>query len=306
MLGVSQLQLNSPFGYDANFASSFTSLTSSCSKTGYSFTRPPPYVSATSTSAAASTTSTASATPTDTLDAACVRLYTIQANDTCNSIAVAQSVSTYAVYGPSGLRDCDQLPTGGKLCLLGQCTTYKVTLNDTCDSIIAAAGITVSPAMFVAWNPNINTLCTNLAYLIDSYICLSRPDGIPTPNMTLPGAGSLANATAWPSVAPTSEAQLPKALGTLTNCTAYQNHKDATILDSFYQPQFATTTNMANRCFYVAAKHEITVDQLLAWNPSLSSEPSNCTLAAGFSYCVRNGNSSEFSHLSRLKKEHVT
>lgn len=145
MLGISQMQLNSPFGYDEAFTSAFTSLTSSCSKPGYAFTSPPPYVSATSTAS-----STPSASPTAELDPGCVTLYTTQAGDTCNSIAAPQNVSTFAVYGSSGLKDCSSLPAGIKLCLLGQCRRYQVQEADTCDGIIAAAGITVSPSMFVA------------------------------------------------------------------------------------------------------------------------------------------------------------
>ncbi|KAJ4286164.1 hypothetical protein N0V88_008108 [Collariella sp. IMI 366227] len=146
LLGVLQLQLNSPFGYDPDFASDFASRTSSCSKTGYAFTSPPPYtVTATGTSS-----SSPSAFPTGMLDPGCVSLYTIQVGDTCNSIAQAQNVSTFAVYGSHGITDCSNLPAGSKLCLLGQCLLHEVRETDTCDSIIAGAGITVSASIFVA------------------------------------------------------------------------------------------------------------------------------------------------------------
>src|SRR6266536_1927940 len=80
-LGVTKMQLDSPFGYNDEFAADFVSLTSSCSKTGYAFTKPPPYTVSTSPT---STTSAATATPT--LDSSCVTLYTIQNGDTCNTI----------------------------------------------------------------------------------------------------------------------------------------------------------------------------------------------------------------------------
>ncbi len=289
MLGVAQMQLNSPFGYERDFASAHVSLTSSCSKTGYAFTSPPPYVSAASTAS-----STSSASPAATLDPGCVTLYTIQAGDTCNSIALSRNVSTFAVYGSSGLEDCSNLPTGSKLCLLGQCVIYQVQQDDTCDSIIAAAGITVSPSMFVAWNPNINAVCSNLMGLVGDYICLSRPDGLLTPNIALPSAAVPATATAWPTFVPTATPQLPLAPGTLTGCASYTNCKDTTEYDNLYQPEFRDYTDVANRCFYVATINDITVGQLLSWNPSLNTDLSNCTLAEGYSYCVGSGNTSKF------------
>lgn len=95
-----------------------------------------------------------------------------QAGDTCNSIAVSQNVSTWAVYDASGIRDCSNLPTGSSLYLQGQCWLYQVKETNTCDSIIAAARIKVSPSTFVAWNPNINPVCTNLFSSVGDYICL--------------------------------------------------------------------------------------------------------------------------------------
>ncbi|KAK3332585.1 hypothetical protein B0T19DRAFT_439410 [Cercophora scortea] len=292
ILGVSQLQLNSPFGYDDDSASIHTSLTSSCSKpVGYGFTLPPPYTPA-ATATTTATGASSSASPTGVLDPGCVSLYTTQANDTCNSIAVSQNVSTFAVYGSSGLWDqCSSLPTGTKLCLLSQCVNYQVQQGDTCDGIIAAAGLTVSPSMFVAWNPNINVVCSNLLGLVGDYICLSRPDGLLTPNITLPSAAVPATATAWPTFVPTPTPQLPLAPGTVTGCTSYRNYKDTTVYDNFYQPKIPLDTDLANNCYFVAAFYDITFDQLQAWNPSLNgTDTSNCTFAAGYSYCVENGN----------------
>ncbi|KAM7209813.1 glycoside family 71 protein [Rhypophila decipiens] len=147
--------------------------------------------------------------------------------------------------------------------------------------------------MFVAWNPNINPLCTNLARLIGNYICLSRPDGLLTPNITLPNAGALATASVWPRVVPTIEAQLPRAPGTLTGCTQYTNYRDAVEMDSFYQPQFREYSAASNQCRYVASKYGVSVVDLMMWNPSLNTpgtDSMNCTLAPGYSYCARLGN----------------
>lgn len=287
MLGVIQQQLNSPFGYDTDFASEFASLTSSCSKTGYAFTSPLPYtVTAPGTATATGTSSSSlSAPPTEVLEPGCVSLYTIQAGDTCNSIALAQNVSTFAVYGSHGITDCSNLPAGSKLCLLGQCVLHQVQETDTCDSIIAGAGITVSPSMFVAWNPNINAVCSNLWTLVGMYICLSRPAGLLTPNITLPDATAPATATAWPTIDLPVETQLHMAPGTLAGCHKYVNYRGVTIQDSFYQPEAVLFTGVDNHCSYVVMQNEILLGDLLSWNPSLTE--ADCILAAGYSYCVR-------------------
>jgi LysM domain len=167
MLGVIQMQLNSPFGYHPEFAADFKSLTSSCGATNYPFTTPTAYTIATGTT----TTSSASVTATP-LPAGCVTLYTIQAGDTCNRIALAKNVSTFAVYGATGISNCTNLPTGSQICLLGQCLQHQVKDGDTCDSIIAANGNYVSPTTFRGWNPNINPLCSNIADYIGDYLCL--------------------------------------------------------------------------------------------------------------------------------------
>lgn len=88
ILGVAQMQLNSPSGYDDTFASDFKSLTSSCSKTIYPFTSPAPYT------AAISTTAIPSPSASSVLNPGCVTLYTIQAGDACDTIATSQNVST--------------------------------------------------------------------------------------------------------------------------------------------------------------------------------------------------------------------
>lgn len=167
LLNAARLQLNSPFGYDAQFAVQFASITASCTKTGYAVTIPPPYAIST---AGSSTTSSPPASPT--LDSSCVTIYTIASGATCNSIAVARNVSSYSVYGPNGIKDCSSLPTGQKLCLLGQCRRYQIKQGDTCTGIIATTGKYIDPEIFVAWNPNINSVCSNLGSLIGQEICL--------------------------------------------------------------------------------------------------------------------------------------
>lgn len=81
--------------------------------------------------------------------------------------------------------------------------------------------------------------------------------------------------------------------------TNYTNYIDTAVYYRIYQPQSPVNLDVVNRCYYVAAAHGITVAQLLAWNPSLNANQSPCTLAAGYSYYVRNGNISGLCSLSR-------
>ncbi|KAK1149291.1 hypothetical protein N8T08_006513 [Aspergillus melleus] len=132
MLGVVQIQLNSPFGYDEEFASRFAYATSRCKASGYPFTSPAAYALPSSTL----TSSTYITTP------ECSDPYQVQPNDTYDSIALAQNVST------DGLQ-----------------------VVDTCESILSAnPGLTAS--QLLAWNPGINSMCGNIRYFEYTYICV--------------------------------------------------------------------------------------------------------------------------------------
>jgi LysM repeat protein len=162
--GVQQ-NLNSPFGYHPDIASSFVTLTAACSKSGYAFTSPPPYALPTSTSSGLPGAST--------LPPRCLAVHTVVAGDTCNSIAVQRNISSYTLYGPTSIRDCNNLKVGLNICIVtGQCRRHTVKAGDTCDSIVRAAGIQVDAEVFWTWNPNIHIECTNLAPLAGQEICL--------------------------------------------------------------------------------------------------------------------------------------
>jgi len=97
----------------------------------------------------------------------CSRTYTIRPGDICDSICAANNVPTYqlAVNNMNTIdSSCSNLQPGGTLCLgtVGEdChTTHVVKLNDTCDVISSAAGI--SNKMLTTNNPQINADCTNI------------------------------------------------------------------------------------------------------------------------------------------------
>jgi len=162
LLGADQTQLNSPFGYDEDFASDFASKTSSCGATGYSYTVPGSYSSMPSSTA----TSTAPL-------ASCTNSYIVQNGDSCYSISTVNNVSTYSIIGPNGLNsNCDNLLAGATICLASSCTLYTVQGTDTCASIISGQGSNITGTQLLAWNPNINSLCGNLYDLKGTFICV--------------------------------------------------------------------------------------------------------------------------------------
>jgi LysM repeat protein len=156
-----QTQLKSPLDYTEEYAEDFASLTSSCGSTQYAVTIPASYALSTRTPDV----------PAPTL--ACTTVYAPKSGDTCNSISEANQVSTYGITNRNGLySDCSNLATKSSLCMPDKCTTYKVGLNDTCDGIIEKSANAISGSQFLAWNPNINALCSNIGDQIDKYICL--------------------------------------------------------------------------------------------------------------------------------------
>lgn len=69
----------------------------------------------------------------------------------------------------------------------------------------------------------------------------------------------------------------PTASGTTSDCFAYENAFDAT--------SRVKDLSAANSCSAWANFANVTVEQLVQWNPSLSA--SNCVFQAGNSYCVQ-------------------
>jgi hypothetical protein len=157
-----KIQLNSPFGYDADFASDFALATSSCNASEYAFTSPTPYA----LNSTATTTSTPTTTP------SCSSPYLVQSGDTCDSIALAHNVSTFSIVTAGSLNpDCSNLQAGSSLCLPSSCQLYRLQYDDTCNSILAA-NTNVTATNLLSWNPNINVLCTNIDYFVSTLICL--------------------------------------------------------------------------------------------------------------------------------------
>jgi hypothetical protein len=72
------------------------------------------------------------------------------------------------------------------------------------------------------------------------------------------------------------------AAGTVGGYIYYMNAFDESLSSVF-------DLSVANSCDVWAAQADVTVEDLLAWNPSLSK--ANCVLQSGKSYCILKGTS---------------
>jgi hypothetical protein len=163
VLGGIETDLNSPFGYDQDYEADFRSSTSSCKKSTYTINTPGSYTLAPTTT----TTTTTVATP------SCRATHVVSATDSCLSVALQHSVSTWSLISLNGLDPrCNYLPTNTSLCIGEECLTYQVNPNDNCDSVIASAKGGLTASQFAAWNPNIDALCLNLHNADINVVCV--------------------------------------------------------------------------------------------------------------------------------------
>ena len=131
-------------------------------------------------------------------------------------------------------------------------------------------------------NPEIDANCTNLelgeAYCVKpvgsltSYANYTITGFLPitvTPVTFSSVNTDIPTTTSYPGFVYTEPAQLPTAPDTLSGCYEYANPSNNTVL-----------------CRDLATDYEISMDQLVEWNPSLSNNVSTCTLSLTYSYCV--------------------
>lgn len=136
MLGVAQIQLNSPFGYDENLAKEFASSTASCSKTQYTITSLPTYTYAISpvTTELADEYVLSLAVPPVTDDdepalspikvtynstSHCALWHTVKEHDRCDTISWQYYISLTDLHflNPQLNDECDNLWLGSAYCV---------------------------------------------------------------------------------------------------------------------------------------------------------------------------------------------
>ena len=135
---------------------------------------------------------------------------------------------------------------------------------------------------FYFLNPQINHNCSNLwsntSYCVQPVGNIQTYSGYPTPTPgTIFPKPTPPPTSAFPPVV--TDALSTTAPGTIEGCQEYENAFSESVASIVGQ-----SLDYLNSCDLWAADSGVSVDDLLAWNPSLSS--ANCTLQPGNSYCV--------------------
>lgn len=251
MLGTEQVALGSPVGYSENFASEFASATSSCQKTGYAYSTPTSF-------ALNGTVPTATSSP---AVPSCTSSYTVASGDTCVSISIAKSVSTFGlVYLNSLDAGCTNFPQAGTaICIPSTCKTYTVKTDDTCLAIIQQQSTDATMVQLQSWNMNLNRQCSNLQDYANTTICISAPLDIAesSPNNTNPVQSTF-----------TTEAPVPTDIVDQTNTYCGKYYKVA----------------KGDECGLISTQNHISLQDFYFLNPEVNT---NCTnLFLGYSYCI--------------------
>jgi LysM repeat protein len=168
------------------------------------------------------------------------------------------------------------------ICLPPTCTTYTVQSGDTCESIANATTTTFQ--QLVAWNPFLDSYCTNL--LAGQNICASPPGGAPTLTTIV---GATVTQTAIYATATVSRPS-SVAPGTTIDCGRYYDVQlvsniSTQLLIIYYVFERALTSHIqGDTCQLIALNSTISLGLFYSINPSLNSDCTNLEL--GVNYCV--------------------
>ncbi|KAL7937883.1 carbohydrate-binding module family 50 protein [Trichoderma chlorosporum] len=318
---IQQAQLDSPLGYDNDSAISYSSLTSSCGVTKYPISSQPPY----SLERATNQTRTGKIA-TATAAYPCKSTYTIQPDDTCQSVSESHKVATFYLMQANNLPGFPGPPsviaTGSASVTapvtpiptnLAPNTTrncgkyYKVVGGDDCASISASQGISLNDLLFL--NPMVNSTCGNL--LSDMYYCVEAVGNIATysgykpagtryprppcfePDATSKcfGVGYMTTPVtfSWPPVGtqPPKTTSFPRVTPLQDLPLAPGTPDSCSKYTQYYK---SSTKRNINECGWKAWFHSLNVTQFISWNPSLSFDRANvsaCVLLPGYRYCIR-------------------
>ncbi|GKU05068.1 unnamed protein product [Fusarium langsethiae] len=186
-------------------------------------------------------------------------VYTVKAGDDCRSISKANSVATSWMLYDNGLQAfCNDFPAAGqKICIVNKCRTYTIKVGDTCQSIAAAAKI--SMVQLYTWNPTLGESCNRLSLSLSHTICLEPHDDADYKPITRTATTKVPEATSAP-------VPLDIAEGTNKRCA------------QFYSVQ------IGDYCNQIVLKFSIPLQDFLFLNQKVNKECTN--LLAKVSYCV--------------------
>ncbi|KAF2163483.1 hypothetical protein M409DRAFT_57384 [Zasmidium cellare ATCC 36951] len=280
-LDTLRIDLSSEYTHNDDVAETFSSLTSSCQKTGFGYTSP---------THIALSSSVILETPNP---QTCDDPVKIAAQDTCNSISLAHNVSTSALLIKNRLPAyCRDFPRPGtSLCLPPSCDVHTVRRNDTCEDVVRQYSYSFTTTQLLSWNANLNALCTIMAQQQGMQICVSPP-GVSLHHFTKSTQTSGCTTTTGPpptntasfaepsrsttTAQTTKEGSVPIAPGTLDggDCQSYPIWTDIAQDDQY-----------ANSCEYITTFLGSSLQEFLQWNPSLKGI-TPCELQKGYRYCI--------------------
>lgn len=207
------------------------------------------------------------------------RVYMTKDGDTCDSIAIAKSVSSAAIYigNPFTTPDCKSFKTGTKLCLPPSCAAvYTIKKDEMCIEIESAHYETLGTRYkdIVRYNPWIEPGCGNMwASAENSYghvICLAPQNG----KHTLPAVNPAGEVGKKSDGYARDLAEVPSGVsiadGTTRRCGLWH------------------TAQKDDTCLLLTFGGPTSIEILMQVNPTLGKNAAECSsrLVAGTTYCV--------------------
>lgn len=149
--------------------------------------------------------------------------------------------------------------------------------DEDCSTISLKYAISLSDFYFL--NPQVDSTCSNLwtktSYCVSAVGNIATYSGYPVTTASYTFTKP-ASTTYTPTPIATAALQ-PTAAGTISGCKTYENAFGNNVDNQTY----------LNGCAGWAVVADVTVDDLVRWNPSLSS--TNCVFEPGYSYCLDAG-----------------
>ncbi|CAH0043647.1 unnamed protein product [Clonostachys solani] len=210
---------------------------------------------------------------------------TTKESDTCDSIALANSISSSTLYyiNPH-LLDCRSIESGMELCLPQTCTTYTIQEHEAADCVdISMAGGEGGWLDLIDWNLMLDSRCTNLRSTDPFWghvICMSPPgdrfiDEMRSGFSEHPGNGYMGGPGGFGTGYELHSRAKPLtdiAKGTTRSCAQY----------------IVAVKGLSCAEMVVSADRATPMDLFLRVNPSLGNA-SQCdeNLKPGLSYCLK-------------------
>ncbi|KAF8171586.1 hypothetical protein K438DRAFT_1729300 [Mycena galopus ATCC 62051] len=228
----------------------------------------------------------------------CTAYYTIASGNTCTSVDQQYdlALSDLLRWNPSLTASCTTIGLGEAYCVAGggdACTdVYTVIPNDSCGSIETKFNITLDD--IIAWNSFLTSSC---ALQVGQNLCVAgTPATAPSGPPANLAAGSLSNCTTYYTIASgdsctSVDAKYDIALADLlrwntaltSSCTTIQLSEAYCVAGGGDACTSIYTVASGDSCGTIETKFGITLADIIAWNPFLTS---SCAIQIGQNLCV--------------------